>query len=248
MFEKIIAIIMSVVSVFTAPFSQIFSGVELKNELSKGNYESPYISRPLEKITINGISIDEFSINAYDFPIYENAAQTFADEVYEMSGQKLKSESDKFIYVAELLDSDPVFTLAVRGDSVSVMGSSSIGISRGITAFFDEVVANAQGSFNFEDGYIYTRTFTDFVTYEDFGAVGDGVTDDSDAIVSTHEYANANGLSVSLVQRSIQICQRLLSVFHTHGCRKMEKLIVIVLQCIKQPFRITLFIAHNQQT
>lgn len=196
MFEKIIAIIMSVVSVFTAPFSQIFSGVELKNELSKGNYESPYISRPLEKITVNGISIDEFSINAYDFPIYENAAQTFADEVYEMSGQKLKSESDKFIYVAELLDSDPVFTLFVRGDSVSVMGSSAIGISRGITAFFDEVVANAQGSFNFEDGYIYTRTFTDFVTYEDFGAVGDGVTDDSDAIVSTHEYANANGLSV----------------------------------------------------
>ena len=35
-----------------------------------------------------------------------------------------------------------------------------------------------------------------FVSYEDFGAVGDGVTDDMPAIVSAHEYANKNGLSV----------------------------------------------------
>ncbi|RME56636.1 MAG: hypothetical protein D6790_14440, partial [Caldilineae bacterium] len=36
----------------------------------------------------------------------------------------------------------------------------------------------------------------DFVTYEDFGAVGDGVADDLPAICAAHEYANAHGLPV----------------------------------------------------
>jgi hypothetical protein len=35
-----------------------------------------------------------------------------------------------------------------------------------------------------------------YVTYKDFGAKGDGKTDDMDAIVATHDYANKNGLIV----------------------------------------------------
>ena len=47
---------------FTAPFSQLFSEIELKVELSKGNYESPYIVRPLDGITVNGISVEEYPV------------------------------------------------------------------------------------------------------------------------------------------------------------------------------------------
>ncbi len=35
-----------------------------------------------------------------------------------------------------------------------------------------------------------------YVSYEDFGAIGDGVTDDMPAIARAHEYANENGLPV----------------------------------------------------
>ena len=35
-----------------------------------------------------------------------------------------------------------------------------------------------------------------FVTYEEFGAVGDGLTNDFEALLKTHEYANENGLEV----------------------------------------------------
>ena len=35
-----------------------------------------------------------------------------------------------------------------------------------------------------------------YVSYEDFGAIGDGVTDDMPAIVKAHEYANTEGLPV----------------------------------------------------
>lgn len=39
-------------------------------------------------------------------------------------------------------------------------------------------------------------TYTKYVTYETYGAKGDGVTDDSDAIFAAHEYANENNLPV----------------------------------------------------
>ena len=35
-----------------------------------------------------------------------------------------------------------------------------------------------------------------FVTYEDFGAVGDGIADDFLPIYKAHEYANEHGLAV----------------------------------------------------
>lgn len=35
-----------------------------------------------------------------------------------------------------------------------------------------------------------------FITYEEFGAVGDGKTDDQQAIVAAHEAANEKGLPV----------------------------------------------------
>ena len=62
MFSRIIAVLMSIVSVLTAPFSLLFSEAELKAELARGNYESPYIVRPLDGITVNGISVDEYCV------------------------------------------------------------------------------------------------------------------------------------------------------------------------------------------
>ena len=51
MFSRIIAFIMSVFAFLTAPFSQAITKTELKNELKKGNYESPYIVTGIIKHT-----------------------------------------------------------------------------------------------------------------------------------------------------------------------------------------------------
>ncbi|MBE6811265.1 MAG: hypothetical protein E7523_00100 [Ruminococcaceae bacterium] len=199
MFEKIIAIILSALSVLFAPFTQTYDAAELKIQLAKGNYESPYIVRPLADITINGVSVDEYRIVKADGTLFDNAVQTLGNEIYKACGQKMtvcKKATDKaFIINEELLDTD-TFSLKVENGKVYITGSANIGIARGIAAFADEVLLNADGSFDFTDGYEYTKTFTDFVTYEQFGAVGDGKTDDFAAIVATHEYANENGLRV----------------------------------------------------
>ncbi len=199
MFSRIVAMLMCVVSFFTAPFSQTFSKWELKTELRNGSYESPYIVRTLEDITVNGVSVDEYSVEFPDGALYSNAAETLCNELYKASGKEIatdkKSDKKAFVIQNELNDSD-VFSLKVENGNVYIKGSKGAGISRGIAAFADEVLLNAQGTYDFKDGYEYTKTFSDYVTYEDFGAVGDGKTDDFDAIVKTHEFANANRKSV----------------------------------------------------
>ncbi len=196
--SRIISVIMSIVTFFTPLFSQFFSEAELKSELAKGSYESPYIVRSLEEITVNGVSVDGYSVIAPDGMLYKNASETLRDEIYEVSGINLNTENNStqaFIINDALNDTDS-FSLKVENGNIYITGSANAGISRGIAAFSDEVLLEAEGSFNFTDGYEYTKTFADYVTYEDFGAVGDGKADDFDAIVNTHEYANENGLSV----------------------------------------------------
>ena len=199
MFEKVIAIILSALSVLFAPFTQTYDAAELKIQLAKGNYESPYIVRPLEDITINGVSIDEYRIVKADGAIFDNAVQTLGNEIYKATGKKMavsKRDTDKaFVICEDLYDAD-LFTLKVGNGKVYMTGSKNIGISRGIAAFADEVLLNAEGSVELADGYEYTKTFADYVTYEQFGAKGDGETDDFAAIVEAHKYANENGLAV----------------------------------------------------
>ncbi len=202
MFSRIIAAIMCVISVFTTPISLLFSKTELKNELKKGNYESPYIVRPLEEITVNGLSVDEYSVVIPDIEennLYSYAAQTVCDELYKACGIKIditKNIAEKAFIINENLNDTESFSLKVENGNVYITGSRKTGISRGITAFANEVLLCSQESYDFKDGYEFNKTFSDYVTYEDFGAIGDGKADDFEAVIKTHEYANANGLSV----------------------------------------------------
>ena len=92
MFSRILAIIMCIASFFTTPFSQISAKAELKNELEKGNYESPYIVRPLDEITINGVSVDEYSVVMPDSDcgvLFSDAVETLCDEIHKACGKEI---------------------------------------------------------------------------------------------------------------------------------------------------------------
>ncbi len=202
MFRRILAMILSLIFGSSIPADiPVISEIMLKLEISEGNYESPYIVKPLEEITVNGISIDSFSIvipAVEQNAVYSKAADTLNNELKKACGKELsvtENSADKAFLINEKLNDD-VFKLQVENGNVYITGSTKTGISRGISAFADEVLLKASGSFNFHDGYEYTKTFSDYVTYEQFGAVGDGKADDFDAIVKTHEYANANSMSV----------------------------------------------------
>ena len=200
MLKKVIAVVLCVALVSAASVIALYyPELKLKNELAKGNYESPYIVRPLDEITVNGVSVDEYCVVAPDGDIYLNAAQTLCDEFYKACGTRIetaKNADTKAFIINEALNDTDSFSLKVENGNIYITGSSKVGISRGITAFADEVLLGLKGSFDFKDVYEFNKSFSDYVTYEDFGAVGDGKADDFDAIVKTHEYANTNGLSV----------------------------------------------------
>ena len=197
MISKIIAFFMSFITALSPLVTNLGSELKLKSELAKGGYESPYIVRQLEDVTVNGVSVEEFTVEAPEGALYENAAETLSDELYKVSGKRpAGNASGKAFVIEKALNDDAVFTLRVENGKVYIKGSAKAGVSRGITAFADEVLLAAEGSFDLADGYSYTKVFADFVTYEQFGAVGDGKADDLAAIVSTHEYANANSLAV----------------------------------------------------
>ena len=202
MFSKFIAVIMGLIAFISAPFSPLISASELRSDISKGNYESPYIVRPLDDITVNGVSIANYCISVPDCEnsvLYSNAAQTLCDEIYKACGKRIEiteNSTENAFIINENLNSTDDFSIKVYNGNVYITGSVKTGISRGITAFADEVLLSSDKLFDFKDGYEFNRTFGDYVTYEDFGAVGDGKTDDLEAIVKTHEYANAKGLEV----------------------------------------------------
>ncbi|MBQ6897800.1 MAG: hypothetical protein IJN70_02370, partial [Clostridia bacterium] len=119
-------------------------------------------------------------------------------ELHTALGRSIPVEkrAEKAFIIEESLNADDTFTLEVESGNIYLTGSGSIGISRGISAFSDEVLLKADAAYDFADGYTYTKVFSDYVTYEQFGAVGDGKADDLEAIVNAHSYANENGLSV----------------------------------------------------
>lgn len=209
MISKFMTVLMCIVSILPTPFALLFSEVELKYELSQGSFESPYIVRPLSDITINGVSIDEYVIYTPDTKegsLYFNAAQTLNKEIHKATGKDIvitEQITDKAFVINEALNTTEGFSIEVKEDTVYITGSTVIGISRGISAFYDEVLLNAEDTFDFTDGYEYNKIFSDFVTYEQFGAVGDGKTDDFDAIVRAHEFANENNLSVLACETAV---------------------------------------------
>lgn len=199
MFSKIFAFFMSIIAVFTAPFSQIGAEIDLKNEIRKGNFESPYVVRPVQAVTVNGFSVEDFLIVAPDGELYDLAAKTFQNEIHRVSGKEIgisDKDEDKAIIIEEALYDEDIFTLRVSNGNIYIKGSINTGISRGIKTFTDEILLKTKDRFDINDGFEYIKTFSDYVTYESFGAIGDGITDDFEAIIKTHEYANKNNLSV----------------------------------------------------
>ncbi|MBN2315092.1 MAG: hypothetical protein JXM79_14275, partial [Sedimentisphaerales bacterium] len=85
----------------------------------------------------------------------------------------MRSKRNTFLFVS---------IIAIFQSSIMIQAEGFNGYSRAALALALPLASNAPSE--------------EIVTYEAFGAVGDGVNDDLPAICKAHEYANAHGLSV----------------------------------------------------
>ncbi len=88
------------------------------------------------------------------------------------------------------------FSAAVKDGDLVMTADDPNDIIRGMVDFIDTHICGAEGELHMDTTFTHTAQLGEYVTYSQFGAKGDGKTDDSEAIRAAHEHANANGLDV----------------------------------------------------
>ncbi len=152
------------------------------------------------ELKIAGAPAESYSIvaDAANEPIYD-AAEKLQKTLFDACGVILPiassaPDSGNSIELA-ISDSADGFNISVASGKMTLQSSPTIGLCRGIRDFAEKVFVS-QSELELADGYSYKENYGQFITYEQFGAKGDGTTDDIDAIVAAHTEANQKGLPV----------------------------------------------------
>lgn len=129
------------------------------------------------------------------------AAQVLQAALYSKAGiwldiRPVDEESKKKIQL-NLVDDEGEggFRVFVNNGELTVNAEYDGTFERGMNAFLASAVNSASGTVDFALDYTFTSDIS-FVRYSEFGAKGNGYTDDLAAIVKTHHFANSSGLRV----------------------------------------------------
>ena len=151
---------------------------------------------------INGKELDGYVI-ATDLKNneYRVAAENMQNDLYVNTGNYLNvvdvSEAPEKAIVIRRVEKDGSegFRAYVSGESLYIECAYDNAFTEALDKFLNNEIKLVEGNVNFDGSYLYKDNVS-IVTYEKFGAVGDGRTDDLSAIKKTHEYANAGGQTV----------------------------------------------------
>ena len=159
-------------------------------------YSSDTVNTPAISISIGGKAI-----TAADYVIVatgndaQNAAVIIRDAIKEMTGVELqiKESSDgysNFISV-ELTSPDVTydFLASVSGNNLLLVCGYASFIENATADFAGEYITSLTENHNFTGGF-EAKLYTSRIYYSDFGAAGDGVTEDFAAIKAAHDMAN----------------------------------------------------------
>ena len=187
-----------------------------KNYLATGtgSVDDVYIARtltllkvqddyPITGVSVNGESLKGAYISATRYNSEEYAAaQLLQSALYTKAGiwldiMSLDGDEGKRVNVKFVDDAgEDGFRVFVDGDGMLTVNCAYRNSFISATELFiDEVFGEAVGEISFDNDYSFTRRVS-VVKYSDFGAVGDGVTDDFDEIIAAHNFANIGGQRV----------------------------------------------------
>ena len=131
---------------------------------------------------------------------YKESAEWLQELIYTQTGYYMPlaelDDADEKSIILKKIDrvyGEDSFKAYPSGDSLVVECAFDNMLSTACSSYFNEKITSAVGAVNFTDTY---KSDVSVVYYEDFGAVGDGITDDFRAIWDTHEFANKSGQTV----------------------------------------------------
>ena len=153
---------------------------------------------PFADMSIAGNNIGAYQIVA-NTAAELNAAAIIKNQIYLKTGYSLNivSSANGPAIRINMLDytaaNDFIATVA-DGDLVISCAYASFIEDAAIT-FSNEYIVAAESGFDFGNGFAKTYS-TPYISYTDFGAAADGVTDDFAAMKLTHQHANSKGYTV----------------------------------------------------
>ena len=155
----------------------------------------------LSDITVSGTSLRDYRITWEDDTSPTRAkeiAQTLQNTLFYDFGIWVdidsKNEGDGPAILLKTAE-DGSFGLTCT-DGTLYLTADNASFARGWNKFVKEHLSEKEGTWNMENSFDFTVDTGSAVYYSEFGAVGDGKTDDFAAIIATHEYANKYGIPV----------------------------------------------------
>lgn len=177
--------------------SEFLGGTGKTEELRiPADYELTYsASAAVQGFDICGTPLSSFKI--YDDGTHTGKINAVRQELFAYAGVIIDRTDKTGGNLIELSENDgSAFTLSATDGKIKLETGKGVGFTRGLVAFGEEVLSAAGEGFKMDNGYRFTKDYGSFVTYEQYGAKGDGKHDDIDALVAAHAYANENNLPV----------------------------------------------------
>ena len=156
----------------------------------------------VDSLKVNGNDMKGYTIAAdLTRKYYRSSAEAIQDTIYEETGYwfnivDIENATDTSIVMKHVDGKTGEDSFKVYADGTQLVIECAFDNSLENTAFqfTTQKIATARGDVDFK-GTVFTQDIS-VVYYDDFGAVGDGRTDDFHAIRKAHEFANECGQSV----------------------------------------------------
>lgn len=169
-----------------------------KDEPVTENFESE-----INSFTISGENIKNYTICVEDdAESIAFAAESLRESIFDKSGIDLaitdkSSENGKYIYFKKVENAGKNgFKVRVESGTMYLEFSDQDILVITLKKFIDNEIKSKKDMLDFAEGYKYMSDIKT-VKYSEYGAVGDGTTDDYAAIKKAHDYANKKGYAVS---------------------------------------------------
>lgn len=180
------------------------SGAAMTSLVIPGDYEHIFRqSYPISALTLGGKSLGEYRIVVTSTDVKaRDAAEKLQAGIYANSGiwVEIVGKYDTWDGPTILFsDGAPKtsghFEVAVEDGALVCRTDVKSGFIRGISAFLTDTITGKSGEISL-DNYKMDEEIGSYVLYSDYGAKGDGKTNDMNAIIVAHRAANATGAEV----------------------------------------------------